>query len=187
MSDIILASQSPMRIELLKFISPDFRVIPADIDETVSKEVPCEQAPEFLAVKKALHVASSHSDSIVIGCDTAVFIDGEMLGKPKDEAQAHAMLKRLSGRTHTVITGCALCRKGMSVSFSESTKVTFCDMTDDEISDYIHTNEPMDKAGAYGIQGYGSVFIKGIAGDYFNVMGLPVSRLYHELKKFKSL
>ena len=181
MSSVILASQSPRRIELLKFILPEFEIMPADIDETAPDAVPATQVPEFLAVKKAFHIASKNPDSIVIGCDTGVFIDGKMLGKPKNDDDARRMLSMLSGRTHKVITGCAICNKGRSTSFSEVTEVTFCKMTPDEINRYIKTGEPSDKAGAYGIQGYGSVFIKGICGDYFNVMGLPVSKLYHLL------
>lgn len=180
---LILASASPRRQELLKLIDSSFVCAPANIDETVTENIETEKIPEYLALKKARHVYGSNPDSTVIGCDTGVFLDGEMIGKPKDEADAFEILKKLSGRTHKVITGCAVIGKNGEKSFSQITEVDFYTMSDDEILDYIKTGEPMDKAGAYGIQGFAARFIKEIRGDYFNVVGLPVSMLYRALRK----
>ena len=182
---VILASASPRRQELLKLIFDDFSVMPADIDETVRKSIELTQYPEYLALKKSRHIAEKNSiDDIVIGSDTGVFIDDLMLGKPENEQQAKEMLKMLSGRTHKVITGCSVFYKGMNISFSEVTEVEFYHLTDDEIDEYVATGEPMDKAGAYGIQGKGALLVKKITGDYYNVMGLPVGALKQRLKKF---
>ena len=131
---VILASASPRRQELLKILFDDFAVEPADIDETVRKSIEIEQYPEYLAVKKARHIAEKHTpDDMVIGCDTGVFIDNLMLGKPSDENQAKEMLTLLSGRTHKVITGCCIMHKGRTVSFSKVTEVEFYRLTDKEI------------------------------------------------------
>ena len=163
-----------------------FRFEPAIVGRIIDLErfirLPVEY-PEYLALKKARHVYGSNPGSTVIGCDTGVFLDGEMIGKPKDEADAFEILKKLSGRTHKVITGCAVIGKNGEKSFSQITEVDFYTMSDDEILDYIKTGEPMDKAGAYGIQGFAARFIKEIRGDYFNVVGLPVSMLYRALRK----
>lgn len=182
---IILASGSPRRKELLKLLFDEFTVEPADIDETVTKDIELVQYPEYLALKKSRHIFEhGHMNDTVIGCDTGVFIDGIMLGKPEDEEQAKKMLKLLSGRTHKVITGCSIFHKGTNISFSETTLVEFYPLTDKEIDDYVATGEPMDKAGAYGIQGKGAALVKGINGDYYNVVGLPVGTLNQRLKKF---
>lgn len=181
---IILASASPRRQELLSLICDDFKIEPADIDETVDSKIDVEKIPELLAAKKGEYVFNNgHSDDIVIGCDTGVFIDNHMLGKPKDKDDAFKMLSELSGRTHKVITGCAVFCKGKSLSFSQVTEVEFYKLTKPEIEEYISTGEPMDKAGAYGIQGKGAVFVKGIKGDYFNVVGLPVALLKRKLSE----
>ncbi len=180
----ILASQSPRRLELLKLITPNFEVIPADINESLPDTVAPDFGPEFLAVKKAAHIAKSHEDCLVIGADTSVLLGSTVLGKPKSTDEAREMLTALSGNTHRVITGCALFYKGKHLSFSEETAVEFYPLTDDEINRYIASDEPMDKAGAYGIQGGGSLFVKEIHGDYFNVVGLPVGRLNREIKNF---
>ncbi len=182
---IILASASPRRQELLKLIFDDFTVEPADIDETVRKTIELEQYPEYLALKKSRHVAEKRPvDDVVIGCDTGVFIDDIMLGKPSDKQQAKEMLRLLSGKTHKVITGCSIFYKGQNISFSEVTEVEFYHLTDREIDEYIATGEPMDKAGAYGIQGKGALLVKKINGDYYNVVGLPVGTLKQKLKMF---
>ena len=182
---IILASASPRRKELLKLIFEEFEVIPADIDETVRKAIEIEQYPEYLALKKSRHIAEKRPASdVVIGCDTGVFIDDMMLGKPEDETQAEAMLKLLSGRTHKVITGCSIFYKGQNISFSETTEVEFYHLSETDIKEYILTGEPMDKAGAYGIQGKGALIVKRINGDYYNVMGMPVGMLKQKLKMF---
>lgn len=181
---IVLASASPRRKELLSFITTDFKIVPADIDETVENNVPLEKRPEYLAVKKALHISKNgYENDIVIGCDTGVFVDGKMLGKPKNREDAENMLKLLSGRQHKVITGCCTVKNGVAKSFSNVTLVEFFELSDPEIEEYIATGEPFDKAGAYGIQGKGSLLVKKIDGDYFNVVGLPVSELNRILKK----
>lgn len=178
------SSASPRRKELLSFITTDFKIVPADIDETVENNVPLEKRPEYLAVKKALHISKNgYEKNIVIGCDTGVFVDGKMLGKPKNREDAENMLKLLSGRQHKVITGCCTVKNGVAKSFSNVTLVEFFELSDLEIEEYIATGEPFDKAGAYGIQGKGSLLVKKIDGDYFNVVGLPVSELNRILKK----
>ena len=181
---IILASASPRRQELLRLLQREFRVVPADIDESVRRNVPLHLIPAFLADKKAAHVSARFPQDTVIGCDTGVFIGNQMIGKPNSERAAFEILKTLSGRTHKVITGCALYRGGERRVFSEVTEVRFYPLSDDEILSYIATGEPMDKAGAYGIQGYGSLLVREIKGDYFNVVGLPVARLERELRNF---
>jgi len=178
---IILASQSPRRQELLKKITDGFLCIPADIDETVPCGIKTEKAPEYLALKKAEFIAEKYPRSIVLGSDTGVFLDGEMLGKPNDRNDAVRMLKMLSGRTHSVITGCAIVKGQEKITFSCETSVTFYELTEAEIQAYVSTGECDDKAGAYGIQGKGALLIKEIKGDYFNVVGLPVAQLYRAL------
>ena len=181
---LVLASASPRRKELISLISADVKISPADVDETITDDISADYAPEYLAVKKASFIANQFPEDTVIGCDTSVIIDGEILGKPVDDNDAVRMLKLLSGKTHKVITGCAIFKGGRSISFSETTYVTFLDLSDDDINEYLKTNEHKDKAGAYGIQGYASLFISKIEGDYFNVVGLPVARLNRVLKKF---
>ena len=180
---VILASASPRRQELLKLVVPTFAASPADIDETIPTGIPTNSSAEYLAVKKAKKVALSHPNSLVIGCDTVVIVDGEILGKPTDINDARRMLSLLSGRTHTVITGVCLCLNGTKYSFSEHTEVEFYQLSADEISAYIATDEPFDKAGAYGIQGKGSILVKCIHGDFFNVVGLPIARLKREINQ----
>lgn len=182
MSNVILASASPRRQELLKNIFEEFEIMPADIDESVDDSIAVEERPELIARKKAEHIAKDHPDSLVIGCDTAVIADGEMLGKPSDRADAERMLRMLSGREHKVITGCCLCRNGAEKSFSVTTIVRFYELTDDEIESYLSTDEWRDKAGAYGIQGAAGLFAEGINGDYNNVVGLPCARLNREVR-----
>lgn len=181
---IILASASPRRQELLKYIVPEFEVKPADIDESLPEDVPAEKAAEYLAVQKARHIAKQYPECVVIGSDTVVIIDGIILGKPADGADAERMLKLLSGRTHKVVTGVCIARGEKTDSFSCETKVKFYPLTEEEIRGYIASGEPMDKAGAYGIQGYGSLLAEGIEGDFFNVMGLPAAMLKRRLEKF---
>lgn len=180
---IILASASPRRKELLGLICNDFVIEPSNADETVTENIEITKYPEYLAEKKALEVfKNGHKNDTVIGCDTGVFIDKKMLGKPQSPDEARSMLKLLSGRTHSVITGCCVIKNGKKLSFSQQTTVTFYELTDEEIDEYISTGEPMDKAGAYGIQGRGAVFVEGINGDYFNVVGLPIARLNRALR-----
>lgn len=181
---IILASASPRRRELIKLIDENAVCVSADIEENVPNGIESEAAPEFLACQKALHVAKSYENDLVIGCDTAVFIDTVMLGKPKDEVEAFNMLSLLCGRTHKVITGCCLVKGKKTLSFSCTSLVTFYNMSDKEILSYVASKEPLDKAGAYGIQGKGSLFVEKIDGDYFNIVGLPVAMLNKQIKKF---
>ena len=180
----ILASASPRRQELLRYITADFEVIPADVDETLPEGVPAEESAEFLAVRKAVHVAQQNINSVVIGSDTVVIIDDEILGKPVDEDDAERMLKKLSGRVHKVITGVCIACGNRTFSFSEATDVKFYKLSDEEIREYIKTGDPMDKAGAYGIQSAGCVLVEKIDGDFFAVMGLPVARLKRAIKMF---
>jgi nucleoside triphosphate pyrophosphatase len=174
---IVLASQSPRRRELLSLIGIPHEVMPADLDETLLPgESPMEHA-ERLARSKAETVAAREPAAVVIGSDTIVVLDGEILGKPRDGAEAAATLRQLSGRTHTVHTAVAVSHRGRTVSGIESVEVTFRPLTDAQIRSYIATGEPMDKAGAYGIQGYGAVIVERVHGDYFAVMGLALGRL----------
>lgn len=183
----ILASASPRRNELFKFIVNEFECLPADIVEDVPQHVDTFSAPEYLAVQKALHVSKQYPDALVIGSDTSVFIEDMMLGKPESYDDAFKMLSLLSGRRHKVITGCAICFDGKSMSFSVESVVEFYDLIEQEIRDYIATGECLDKAGSYGIQGYGSTLVKEIHGDYFNIVGLPVARLKKEIQNFRKI
>ena len=180
---LILASGSPRRRELLEKLQIPFEVIVSECDETVPDGLPCEQAAELLAKRKAAAVAAHHPDAAVIGADTTVILDGEILGKPADEADCKRMLRALSGRTHRVITGTAVICAGKCESFSETTEVTFYPLTEAEIDAYAASDEPYDKAGAYGIQGQGMLLVQEIRGDYYNVVGLPAARLARLLRR----
>lgn len=182
--NIILASASPRRQELLGYIFDSFECIPAQIDETLPEDIGTENAAEYLAVKKAEHIAAQHPDDLVIGCDTVVLYGGSIFGKPKDEAEAREMLRALSGKTHHVVTGVCMIRGEKKSSFSDITEVEFYPLSDTEIDRYIATGSPMDKAGAYGIQDKQFLPVKRISGDYFNVVGLPAARLRREAEKF---
>lgn len=187
---IILASGSPRRKELLGMICREFEVLVSDCEETVAGIVP-EEVTKELSRQKAEAVAKNIPDAIIIGADTVVSVDGEILGKPKDRAEAYDMLKQLSGRTHQVSTGVTLIRTGENgerdyhYSFAETTLVRVACLAEEEIHAYLDTDEPYDKAGAYGIQGIFGRHISGIEGDYNTVVGLPVYRLYQELKKLQ--
>ena len=185
---IILASGSPRRRELLDMIGVSFEVIPADVDETADPALLPDQLVAHLAEKKALHVRDKikGQDAVVIGADTVVAIDGFILGKPKNEADAFDMLSRLQGSTHTVFTGVtvASCKEEKYKTFVESTKVFMRALTEEEIRGYMATGEPFDKAGAYGIQEKGAVLIERVEGDYFTVVGLPLCRLNLTLREF---
>lgn len=172
---VILASASPRRRELLRLIGIEHEVRPADIDERyLPHESPAAHA-ERLAREKAS--AIDEDGAVTIGSDTIVVVDGDVLGKPRDRAHAHEMLKRLSGRSHVVMTGVAVRWQGRVASGLEQVGVTFRALGDDEIERYIDTGEPMDKAGAYGIQGFGATIVERVDGDYFAVMGLALNRL----------
>ena len=185
---IYLASGSPRRRELLTQIGIEYEVLVSEADENCGITDPAGLVEE-LSKRKALAVAEklkadNKKEYMVIGADTVVALDGIILGKPEDKEDAVRMLERLSGRSHEVFTGVTIvCEDGTSVTFHECTKVTFFDMTREEIEEYVATGDPLDKAGAYGIQGFCARYIKGIDGDYNNVVGLPVGRLYQELKK----
>ena len=172
---VVLASQSPRRRQLLSLIGIDHDVRPANIDESYfAGEQPRAHALR-LARGKAEAIASP--GAVTIGSDTIVVVDGEVLGKPADSAEATIMLRRLSGRAHTVITAVAVHWRDELVADAEEVTVTFRPLSDAEIAAYIATGEPMDKAGAYGIQGYGATIVERVDGDYFAVMGLPLNRL----------
>ena len=180
--NIILASQSPRRRELLEKCGVSFTCDPADIDETMDLSNHLNTEIQNLAYRKAEEVLKRHPEALVIGSDTIVVLNGEVLGKPKDEADATRMLKELQGNTHEVVTGlCFLSQKRKYTDVSIS-KVTFAPMSDEEIGEYISTGECMDKAGAYGIQGFGGKYIQKIEGDYYTIMGLPLNLVYEELK-----
>lgn len=173
---VVLASQSPRRRELLALIGITHEVQPADIDESyLPGETPREHA-ERLARGKVAALALDDA-TVTMGSDTIVVVDGDVLGKPRDREQAVGMLRRLSGRSHVVMTGVAVRWRGRIVSGVEEVGVTFRSLDDDEIARYVDTGEPMDKAGAYGIQGYGATIVARVDGDYFAVMGLALGRL----------
>jgi septum formation protein len=174
---VILASQSPRRRELLNLVGIAHEVQPADIDETyLAGERPRDHA-ERLARGKTAVIVTREPDAVVIGSDTIVVVDGDVLGKPADDGDAARMLARLAGRSHTVITAVAVAWRGETRSAVEEVGVAFHPLTSEEIAAYIATREPMDKAGAYGIQGYGATIVSRVDGDYFAVMGLPLQRL----------
>ena len=180
---VILASQSPRRRELLTLIGITHEIRPADIDEVyLPGEVPTEHA-ERLARGKCAVIAEREPDALVIGSDTIVVVDGDVLGKPANEGDAAHMLRRLSGRTHIVVTAVAVAWRGRTRSAVEEVNVTFHSLSDDDIAAYIATREPMDKAGAYGIQGYGATIVERVDGDYFAVMGLPLQLLVRVLRE----
>lgn len=182
---IVLCSNSPRRKELLKGLGLNFQTRIIDgIDESYEKSLPGEDIAKMISEKKAeSYKATMSSDELIITADTIVYVDGEVLGKPQNKIDAARMLKMISGKCHDVITGVCLLTSNKRISFSVKTKVSFAQITDDEISFYIENYKPYDKAGAYGIQEWiGYIGVDSIQGSYFNVMGLPVQRLYSELK-----
>ena len=183
---IILASQSPRRRELLGQMGiSDFIIRPAQGEEKAAPGLSPAQLVEALSLQKGVEVAAASAPGdLVISADTVVAVDGRVLGKPHSREEAAAMLASLSGRTHTVYTGVTVCRDGDVLTEHEATAVRFRSLTSGEIAAYVATGEPMDKAGAYGIQGYGALLVEGIEGDYCNVVGLPVCRLGRMLARF---
>ena len=178
---IILASASPRRKELLSQIGVTFEIIKAEKEEHITSSIPTEVVKE-LSMQKAKEVAAKCDGSIIIGADTIVAMEGQILRKPKDRADAMRMLRLLQGKKHQVITGVTvLLGSTKTLSFAEVTDVSLYPMTDAQIERYIATGEPMDKAGAYGIQGRFAAYVRGIEGDYNNVVGLPIGRLYQEV------
>ena len=184
---IILASNSPRRRELLGGLGIDFTVkVIGGIDESWPQDLKGEDIPLYISREKAAPYRQTIAeDELVITADTIVYVDGEVLGKPHDKADARRMLRLISGRWHEVITGVTLMTAAKERSFAVTTRVRFCNLTDDEINRYVESGLPMDKAGAYGIQEWiGYVGVEAIEGSYFNVVGLPVQRLYRELMNF---
>lgn len=184
MRKIILASQSPRRQELLREIVADFDICPSDAEEVIPDGMKADKVPEHLALIKAADISQNHRGAVVIGSDTVVIVDDRILGKPKDRDEAFSMLRSLSGRTHEVVTGCAIICDDKRINFSEKTQVEFFVLTDEDINEYIATGDCFDKAGAYGVQSQGKILVKSINGDYYAVVGLPVARLKRELCKF---
>lgn len=182
---IVLASQSPRRKELLERMGiSDFEVIPAQGEEIATRTLTPDQMVEELSRRKCAEVAASRPGDLVIAADTLVAVNNRVLGKPRSEEGAARILAALSGRLHMVYTGVTVSLEGKTLTQHEVTSVRFRTLTQADIIRYIATGEPMDKAGAYGIQGYGCVLVEGISGDYYNVMGLPVCRLARMLTRF---
>ncbi|MDP2425421.1 MAG: Maf family protein [bacterium] len=184
MSQFILASNSPRRKALLELLEIPFVIEASNIEEILDPLKPIEEAVMDLAFQKGVAVFRHHLEDVILAFDTIVIVDGQVLGKPVDKGDAKRMLQLLSDKTHIVITAGAILSKQLSTTFYEKARVTFCALSEAEIDDYIESAEPFDKAGAYAVQGLGAKFVRGINGDYYAIMGLPVSRLYQELKRF---
>lgn len=185
--EILLASNSPRRRELLAGLDIDYRVTALpEVDESYPNTLSGEEIPLYISQEKAAAYRCFMKDNtLLITADTIVWLDGKVYGKPRDTADAKAMLQALSGKTHTVITGVTLTSLQKQISFAVSTEVTFAALDDDEIDYYVEKYRPLDKAGAYGVQEWiGYIGVTGLKGSYYNVMGLPIQRLYTELKKF---
>lgn len=182
---IILASQSPRRLELMRHLTSDFLVIPSDFPE---RDVEFAGDPvaycEELALHKALVVAADYPEDLVLGCDTIVYLDGELLNKPEDRGDARRMMTLMQGRSHEVLTAYTILIPSLDVRTTDhvTTQVTFCPMTQDQIEDYLDQADYMGKAGAYAIQGAAARYVESIHGDFYTVVGLPVARLYREFK-----
>lgn len=187
MKPIILASRSKRRSQILKTAGIEHIVKPSDIDidNMTEYSFPIEESVVRVARKKAMQIFQERQESIVIGADTIVEIDGQILGKPKDEEDAKRMLRLINGKRHTAYTGVYIISSEKVTSFTAKTDVEFWTLTEDEIEYYVNTGEVMEKAGAYAIHGFASRYIKHISGDYYSVMGMPVCQLYHVLKTFK--
>jgi len=182
--DVILASSSPRRKELLQLICTNFRVIPPECDEKLPANIPTSEAAEYLSDLKCRYIADIYDNSVVIGCDTMVICEGVIFGKPGSEEDARRMLRALSGKQHTVVSGVTIGYQKKFLSFSVRTGVTFRKLSDTDIDIYCRSGEPMDKAGGYGIQGLGSLLVQKIDGEFYNVVGLPVSDIAANLEGF---
>lgn len=182
---IILASQSPRRKELLARITPDFQAIPADIDERVDPQLTPKEYVLAMARKKAELIYQQNRESLVIGSDTIVVLNNEILGKPQDESAAFKMLSALSGSTHVVYTSLCLISHDRIEEKIVAAEVTFFELTEAEIKAYIASGDPFDKAGAYGIQGQAAFFVESIKGDYYAIVGFPIAQVKRMLAKFK--
>jgi septum formation protein len=187
MSNLILASQSPRRKELLQQIQLSFSVMSSQVVETVAPHLQPHEVVMELAMKKANEISRKYPESYVLGADTVVALGDSILGKPRSKEEANEMLAMLSGETHEVYTGVAILHGENQSLFYEKTDVTFWELTSREIEGYIASEEPFDKAGAYGIQGLGAKLVKEIKGDYFSVVGLPLSRVYRALHEMGHL
>lgn len=184
---VILASKSPRRKEILENLDLKFEVIVADADESCDISDPCHRVGALAAVKgravlEKIKVSGCVTDTLIIASDTLVYAGGEFLGKPQNKDDARRMIKLLSGRSHSVVSGLYLYLNGKEFTGASETKVVFDEMTDGEVEDYISSSEPYDKAGGYAVQGLASLYVSGLEGDYFNVVGLPVNLLYKSLK-----
>ena len=184
MTRIILASKSPRRRELMEMLKLPFEIIVSDIDEQIDYDNDLVREIEKLSFRKADAVYQENKDALVIGSDTIVKIGNDVLGKPKSVEQAKEMLRELSDNTHEVVTGVTIICNDQVETFSSVANVTFYPLSEEEIDEYVKTNEPMDKAGSYAIQGDGAKFIRSIEGDFYTIVGLPVGELYHRLKKY---
>lgn len=182
MQNLILASSSPRRKELLENLHLTFDVSSSDVDESFDPELTPGEIVMELSSRKAKAVSKQYPASFIIGADTVVVSGGAVLGKPKDRMEAYTMLKTLSGNSHSVYTGVAIISPEKEIKFNVKTDVVFWELSDEEINAYIDTGEPFDKAGGYGIQGFGSMLVKEICGDYFTVVGLPISKTVRELR-----
>lgn len=180
----ILASQSPRRRELLSMLGLSFTVQTADIDETMDPALSVEEAVAAVCLKKARAVGEQNPGQLIVAADTVVVVDGRRLGKPHSRDEAFSMLRLLSGREHRVLTGFCLWQDGRAETHVETTRLRFRRLTDQEIDAYVATGSPMDKAGAYGIQDQAAIFVEGLDGDYYNVMGLPLCALAQCLRRW---
>ncbi len=180
---IILASGSPRRRQLLTGLGVEFEAISMDVDESFDKNMDVDEIAKSIASKKAYAAADNHNDCAIIAADTIVVMDDMILEKPKDRQDAIDMLKMLSGRWHEVHSGVCIIFEGEVTVFSQVTKVHFMELDSSTINWYVDTKEPMDKAGAYGIQGYGAVLVDRVDGDFYNVMGFPISKIMSELAR----
>ena len=182
---VILASASPRRQELIKLIFDNVEILPADCDETLPSGIGAREAVEYLSkIKNEASARLTEKENLIISADTVVAVDDEILGKPVDKEDARRMISLLSGKVHQVYTGVTLSLNRKTKTFSEKTDVEFFYLTENEIEEYISSKEPYDKAGAYGIQGKAGLLVKGINGDYYNVVGFPIARLKREIEDF---
>ncbi len=182
---VVLASTSPRRQELIKLIFENVEILPAECDETLPEAIGAREAVEYLSkIKNEATSEVTDKEKLIISADTVVAVGDEILGKPVDKDDARRMIFLLSGKKHQVYTGVTISLNGKTKTFSEKTDVEFFDLTKDEIEEYINSSEPYDKAGAYGIQGKAGLLVKGINGDYYNVVGFPIARLKREIEEF---
>ncbi|WP_088042887.1 nucleoside triphosphate pyrophosphatase [Bacillus sp. EAC] len=183
MKKLILASASPRRKELLSMLNIPFVIETSQVEEVMDQNLDSSELVMKLAEEKAIDVYKKFPDAIIIGADTIVTYNDKKLGKPSSKEDAFSMLRMLSGNTHEVFTGVSIVHEGKCTNFFQCTKITFSELSDQEILDYIESKEPMDKAGSYGIQGFGGTFVEKIDGDYFSVVGLPINKVKKKLSE----